>query len=69
MPAQPTASFIVVQTDFTLAFFKEGLDWPAHTAETHKVLQGDVRWGVAEIELGLVCSIPSPKKGKDRAVV
>ena len=51
MPAQPTAGFIVIETDFPFAFFKDDLDRPAHSADAHQVQQVDVCRGVAEVEL------------------
>ena len=30
MPAQPTARFVMVQTDLAFVFFKNDLDGPAH---------------------------------------
>lgn len=47
MPAQPTACFTVVKTDFALAFFEDDFNRPAHAAEANGVLQGDGLWYVA----------------------
>src|SRR5512136_933295 len=51
MPAQPTARFIVVETDFALAFFEDDLDRPTHAADANQFEQGDVCRGIAEVEL------------------
>jgi hypothetical protein len=42
LPTQPTAGFIMVETDFTFAFFKNDLDGPTHAAEVHQFQHGDV---------------------------
>ena len=51
MPTQPTAGFIMVEADFTFAFFKNDFDRPTHAAETNQVKQGGVCRRVAEVEL------------------
>src|SRR4030067_22299 len=51
MPAQPTAGFIVIETDLAFAFFKDDFDGPTHAAYAHQVEQGAFSRGVAEVEL------------------
>ena len=51
VPAQPTAGFIVVETDFAFAFFEDDFDGPTHAADAHQFKQGDVYRGITEVEL------------------
>ena len=30
MPTQPTAGFVMIQTNFAFIFFKNNLNWPPH---------------------------------------
>src|SRR3989337_3642167 len=53
MPAQPTAGFIVVESDFALAFFEDDRDRPTHAADAHQIQQREVCRGVAEVDLDL----------------
>ncbi len=53
MPAHPTAHFVVVETDLAFGFFKNGFDGPTHAADTHKLNQGGLFWGIAEVKLDL----------------
>ena len=51
MPTQPTANFVVVETDFTFGFFVNDFDGPTHTANTYKFDQGSVNGSIAKVEL------------------
>src|SRR5688572_25704274 len=51
MPAQPAAGFIMVEAEFSFAFFKDDFDRPAQPTETNQLQQGSIGGGVAEVEL------------------
>src|SRR6476620_4911138 len=51
MPAQPTAGFIMVKTDFAFSFFKDEFNRPTQAADAQQSKQGDVGGGIAEVKL------------------
>ena len=51
MPAAPTARFIMVKTDLTFAFFKQGFDGPAQAAEPNQFGQGEGGGCIAKVIL------------------
>ena len=51
MPAQPTAHFVMVKTDFAFVFLKNGFNGPAHPADAHELDQGSFDRGIAKVEL------------------
>ena len=58
MPAQPSASFIVVEPDFPFAFCEDDFDrrqasLRPHAADAHQFQQGDLGRSVAEVEFDI----------------
>src|SRR3972149_7559225 len=51
MPAEPTAHFVMVETDFAFGFLKNDPNGPTHAADAHELDQGCIGWGIAEVEL------------------
>ncbi len=51
MPAQPTARFVLVQTNFAFVLLKNNLDRPSHPANAHELVQGRLEGGIAKVEL------------------
>src|SRR3972149_728716 len=39
MPSLPTAHLVMIQTDFTFGFFKDGFDGPTHPTDPHELVQ------------------------------
>src|SRR6266542_3988422 len=50
VPTEPTACFIVIQTNFAFAFFQSGLDGPAPSAHPNEFRAGAGRRRIAQIE-------------------
>ena len=53
MPAQPTAQFVLVQTDFAFGFFKNDFNRPTHATNTHQFADSNRGGSVAEVEFEL----------------
>src|SRR5271157_5590510 len=49
MPTQPTAHLVVIKPDFTFSFFKDGFDWPSHSADADKLDHGCSGGSIAEV--------------------
>src|SRR3990172_7194711 len=52
MPTLPSACFEMIQSDFSLRFFKSRLHRPAHPGEACQFLLGAIGWCIAQIKLG-----------------
>ena len=53
VPTDPTAHFVVIETDFALRFFENGFDRPTHAADADEFDHGGFGGCVTEVELNL----------------
>ena len=53
MPATPGTGLVMIHADFPLAFFKGGLDRPAHSAQTHELARRTSEGCIAQVVLDL----------------
>lgn len=69
MPTDPTAHFVVIETDFAFGFFEHSFDGPTHAADADQFHQGCVGWGIAEVEfdLGRVVKVTTQDQPEFRA--
>lgn len=69
LPADPTAHFVVIETDFAFGFFEHGFDGPTHAADADEFDHRCVGWCVTEIEfdLGWIVKVAAQDEPEFRA--
>src|SRR3990172_8853702 len=48
VPSYPTSHLVMIHADFTFGFFKDGFNWPSHSADSDKLTQRSADRSIAE---------------------